>query len=72
MGTQSLIRTATAEDLPALREVFRRAALSNEGDRAWIEVHPHALPFYEAAGLVEDGVGETSGGPAVRIHLDCG
>jgi GNAT superfamily N-acetyltransferase len=34
------IRSATADDLPVLREVFRRAALSNEGDREWIESHP--------------------------------
>jgi GNAT superfamily N-acetyltransferase len=120
--------------------VFRRAALSNEGDRAWIEAHPdefgldeanviegrtrvaeiegrivgfatlvgseledlfvdpdwmrqgiatalvldvaatvsrinltanpHALAFYEAVGFLEDGVAETSGGPAVRMHRD--
>src|SRR5262249_19821974 len=40
VAAQPLIRTATADDLPALRDVFRRAALSNEGDRAWIEAHP--------------------------------
>ena len=31
------IRSSTAEDLPAIWKVFRRAALSNEGDRPWIE-----------------------------------
>ena len=134
------IRSSTAEDLPAIRDVFRRAALSNEGDRAWIEAHPdefgfdetnvvegrtrvavsdgrivgfatfvrseledlfvdpdwmrrkiatalvldvastvpridltanpHALAFYKSVGFVEDGVAETSGGPAVRMHRD--
>jgi hypothetical protein len=83
------IRSATADDLPAIRDVFRRAALSNEGDRAWIEAdpgefgldeanvpridltaNPHALAFYESVGIVEDGVAETSGGPAVRMHRD--
>ena len=140
MATQPLIRSSTAGDLPALRHVFRRAALSNVGDRAWIEAHPdewgldetnviegrsrvaivngetvgfatlvgseledlfvdpdwmrqgiatalvrdvaatvpridltanpHALAFYESVGFVEDGVAETSGGPAVRMHRD--
>jgi GNAT superfamily N-acetyltransferase len=140
VAAQPLIRTATADDLPAIRDVFRRAALSNEGDRAWIEAHPdefgvdeenvlegwtrvavvdgeivgfatlvdseledlfvdpdwmrqgiatalvrvvatqvpridltanpHALAFYESVGFIEDGVAETSGGPAVRMHRD--
>jgi len=39
VAAEPLIRTATADDLPALRDVFRRAALSNEGDREWIEAH---------------------------------
>ena len=140
MAAQPLIRSSTADDLPAIRDVFRRAALSNEGDRAWIAAHPdefgldeanvlegrtrvavvdgkivgfatligseledlfvdpefmrrgiatalvqdiaatvqridltanpHALAFYESVGFVEDGVAETSGGPAVRMHRD--
>ena len=138
MAAEPLIRSSTAEDLPAIRDVFRRAALSNEGDRAWIEAHPnefgldeanvlegrtrvvvvdgqivgfatlvgseledlftdpdwmrqgiatalvhdaatavsridltanpHSLAFYESVGFVEDGIAETSGGPAVRMH----
>jgi len=134
------IRTATEGDLPVLRDIFRRAGLSNEGDREWIAAHPdearfdernvvagltrvaevegqivgfatlvgseledlfvdpdwtrqgiateliqdvaatvpridltantHALAFYESVGFVEDGVVETSGGPAVRMHRD--
>jgi GNAT superfamily N-acetyltransferase len=140
VAAQPLIRSSTPDDLPAIRDVFRGAALSNEGDRAWIEAHPdefgldeanvlegrtrvavvdgeivgfatlvgseledlfvdpewmrrgiatalvldvaatvpridltanpHALAFYESVGFVEDGVIETSGGPAVRMHLD--
>jgi len=138
--SETTIRSATADDLPAIRDVYRRASLSNEGDRAWIEAHPdefaldetnaiegrtrvavvdgqivgfatlvgseledlftdpdwvrqgiatalvrdvaatvpridltanpHALAFYESVGFVADGVVETSGGPAVRMHRD--
>jgi GNAT superfamily N-acetyltransferase len=140
VAAQPLIRTGTADDLPVLREVFRRSALSNEGDREWIESHqdewgldetnvlagmtrvavldgeiagfatlvgseledlfvdpermrqgiatalvldvaatvpridltanPHALAFYESVGFVEDGVADTPGGPAIRMHRD--
>ena len=136
-----LIRSSTPADLAEVRDVFRRASLSNEGDREWIEAHPesfgldeanviesrtrvavvegrlvgfatlvgneledlfvdpdwmrrgiaaalvrdvattvsridltanpHALGFYEAVGFVHDGVAETSGGPAYRMHLEC-
>ncbi|MGO9900012.1 MAG: GNAT family N-acetyltransferase [Solirubrobacteraceae bacterium] len=37
------IRTAALEDLPALRRVFRRASLSNEGDREALLANPAAL-----------------------------
>jgi GNAT superfamily N-acetyltransferase len=37
------IRTALPDDLPALRRVFRRASLSNDGDRDVLLVNPHAL-----------------------------
>ena len=50
MAAEPLIRTATGDDLPAIRDVFRRAALSNEGDRAWIEAHPDEF------GLAEENV----------------
>jgi GNAT superfamily N-acetyltransferase len=40
-----LLRDATRDDLPRLREVFRRASLSNEGDRAVLIEHPEALLF---------------------------
>ncbi len=141
MGAEPLIRSSTPGDLAAIREVFRRASLQNEGDRDWIEEHPesfcideanviegrtrvavvdggivgfatlvgneledlftdpdwmrrgiavalvrdaaavvsrievtanpHALPFYKAVGFVHDGVTETPGGPAYRMHLEC-
>jgi GNAT superfamily N-acetyltransferase len=141
VGTKPLIRSSTPDDLAAIREVFHRASLHNEGDRDWIEAHPesfgideanviegrtrvavvdgcvvgfatlvgneledlftapdwmrrgiavalvrdaaavvprieatanpHALPFYEAVGFVTDGVTETPGGPAYRMHLEC-
>ena len=45
MGPQPLIRDAAADDVPALREVRRRASLSNEGDRAFLEAHPEALDY---------------------------
>jgi GNAT superfamily N-acetyltransferase len=39
------IRRAVATDLPAVRDVFRRASLSNEGDRAALLAHPEVLEF---------------------------
>jgi GNAT superfamily N-acetyltransferase len=37
------LRTAVAGDLPALRRVYRRASLSNEGDREALLANPDAL-----------------------------
>lgn len=37
------VRPAVPADLDALRAVFRRASLSNAGDRAVLEAHPDAL-----------------------------
>jgi GNAT superfamily N-acetyltransferase len=37
------IRPAGPEDLPALRRVFSRSSLSNEGDRAALLGHPEVL-----------------------------
>jgi len=37
------IRTAGACDLGTLRELFRRASLSNEGDRGHLLAHPESL-----------------------------
>lgn len=39
------LRFAEIADLPALRDIFRRASLSNEGDRANLLAHPDALEF---------------------------
>ncbi len=38
-----LVRTAVADDLPALRDVFRRASLGNPGDAAMLLAHPEVL-----------------------------
>ena len=43
------IRAATAADLPALQEIFRRASLSNDGDRDALLAHPDALVLSGAA-----------------------
>jgi GNAT superfamily N-acetyltransferase len=43
------IRSAVAGDMPALREVFRRSSLSNDGDRADMLAHPEILEFRGAA-----------------------
>lgn len=40
-----LIRTAEPADVTALRDVFRRSSLSNDGDRANLLAHPDALKF---------------------------
>ena len=37
------VRTAVADDLPALRDVFRRASLSNPGDAEVLLAHPEVL-----------------------------
>jgi ribosomal protein S18 acetylase RimI-like enzyme len=47
------LRIAAMEDLPALRDVFRRSSLSNEGDRQSLLSHPDALEFSDRA--VADG-----------------
>jgi GNAT superfamily N-acetyltransferase len=50
VGTEPLIRDAAPADVPALREVRRRASLSNEGDRAWLVDHPEVLDYALIAG----------------------
>jgi GNAT superfamily N-acetyltransferase len=47
------LRFAEIGDLPAISDVFRRASLSNEGDRASLLAHPDALEF--SARAVEEG-----------------
>jgi GNAT superfamily N-acetyltransferase len=46
------IRTSVSEDLPALRRLFRRSSLSNEGDRDHLLANPEALE------LPASGVGQ--------------
>ena len=43
------IRAACASDLPALRDVFRRSSLSNEGDRDLLLARPEALELTDVA-----------------------
>jgi GNAT superfamily N-acetyltransferase len=40
-----LIRDAEPADMDALREVFRRSSLSNEGDRVNLLANPETLEF---------------------------
>ena len=47
------LRLATGGDLPALKDLFRRSSLSNEGDRQNLLPHPDALEFSGRA--VEEG-----------------
>ena len=39
------IRAAKPEDVVALRDLYRRSSLSNDGDRASLLAHPEALDF---------------------------
>lgn len=47
-----MIRLGTSADLPAARSVYRRASLSNEGDRPNLLAHPEYL-ILGPAGLAE-------------------
>jgi GNAT superfamily N-acetyltransferase len=47
------IRAGTAADLPALRRLFRRSSLHNEGDRESLLAHPEALELADDA--INDG-----------------
>lgn len=47
------IRTADPDDLDAVQDVFRRASLSNAGDRDVLLAHPEALVF--AGGPLAEG-----------------
>lgn len=44
-----LIRDAVRSDMGALRDVFRRSSLSNDGDRMNLLAHPDALEFSDLA-----------------------
>ncbi|HVM67288.1 MAG TPA: GNAT family N-acetyltransferase [Acidimicrobiales bacterium] len=39
------VRPATPADVPVLRDVYRRASLSNDGDRALFSEHPELLEW---------------------------
>lgn len=56
------VRLAVAQDLPALRRIFRRASLSNDGDRDVLSAHPEALE------LRDDGM--TAGRTRVAVASD--
>lgn len=47
--TAFALRDATPADVTALREVFRRSSLSNEGDRSHLLAHPEALELSDLA-----------------------
>jgi GNAT superfamily N-acetyltransferase len=51
--TVAMIRTGTLADLPAARDVFRRASLANEGNRDNLLAHPEYL-ILGPDGLAED------------------
>ena len=56
------IRTAVAGDLDAIRAVFRRASLSNEGDRAALLAHPDVLVWPDAIAEGRTRVAVSDGG----------
>jgi GNAT superfamily N-acetyltransferase len=56
------IRAACAGDLPALRDLFRRSSLSNEGDRALLLARPEVLE------LPDEGI--TGGRTRVAVGAD--
>jgi GNAT superfamily N-acetyltransferase len=47
--TTFLIRAALPSDMSALRDVFRRSSLSNDGDRMNLLAHPDALELSDLA-----------------------
>jgi GNAT superfamily N-acetyltransferase len=47
--TRALIRDAVPGDMTALREVFRRSSLSNDGDRPLLLAHPEVLELPDLA-----------------------
>lgn len=72
---QFTIRTAEPDDVDALRDVYRRASLSNDGDRADLLANPDALEFADTSvleGRTRAAVaGERVVGFAtVRVHGD--
>lgn len=59
------IRAGSVADLPMLRDVFRRATLSNDEDRDAVPAHPEALEL--ADGAVVEGRTRVAVGPNERI-----
>lgn len=45
MATDVIVRTAVPDDLPQLQDIYRRASLSNAGDREILLRHPEHLIF---------------------------
>ncbi|MFL6169814.1 MAG: GNAT family N-acetyltransferase [Ornithinibacter sp.] len=45
------LRTAVADDLPVLRDIFRRASLGNPGDAEMLLAHPEVLVLPDTAVL---------------------
>jgi len=43
------VQPAVAADVPAVRELYRRSSLSNEGDRELLTMHPELLDWSDAA-----------------------
>jgi ribosomal protein S18 acetylase RimI-like enzyme len=43
------IRTAEPDDVPAVQDVYRRASLSNDGDRAALLANPDSLEFSDVS-----------------------
>jgi GNAT superfamily N-acetyltransferase len=58
------IRTAVVDDMQSLRGVFRRASLSNEGDRDHLLAHPEALVLSDS--------GVRQGRTRVATHFESG
>lgn len=71
------IRDATVDDLHALRDVFRRASLHNDGDREVLLAHPETLQYddeWVTQGFVRVAVldGRVAGFATVVPHGDRG
>jgi hypothetical protein len=47
--TTFVIRAAVPGDMTALRDVFRKSSLSNDGDRANLLAHPDVLELSDLA-----------------------
>jgi hypothetical protein len=83
--TDPMIRVGTAADLVAVADIYRRASLSNDGDRDRLLAHPEyrsrgaatlevtaspdALSFYRSVGFIDVGVARPRTSPAAQIEL---